>query len=966
MYALRAFGALVLDRDGAPIHSLAAHRNALAILTVLATDGLVTRDRLMALLWPDSDLDRARGSLKQALHTLRQHLACPDLVVGRAGLGLNAALIESDVGRFQDALRAGNLLEAVTLYQGPFLDGVHLNGAPELEQWVEARRATLAQRYREGLERLAQAAEARNEPGEAIRWWTRLAGDDPLDGKAALHLMQALEEGGRRAAALQHFKAHEQVLQRELGLAPDPAAIALANRLLHHSVPAVAWNPAPAPAAPRDVTPASPASRAASPPVLLRWIGPIALGAIVVAGLAIAASRRPDPDIPSDPNLVAIAPFDVLDPSLDLWGEGLMDVLTEDLDGAGPLRTVDQAVALRHWTGRANRGSAERLGGLTGAGLIVYGKVARRGEDSVSIRATLLNRSPAEGGADLVEVAGPEGRMGELVDSLGVNILRALGRGRAIGSQRRVSIGSRSLSALKEFLQGEQFYRQGHFDSALARYDQAIAEDSTFALALRRMAWAVALGAVTSWKYASQDQYLQQAVRHNHGLSPRDSVLLRVDSLLVLGTRSNQAGEIVASLMTGVRNLEELARRYPDDPAIWYELGEHRYHGIPPLGTPALALDAFERAIALDSGFAPAYQHTVKLAIQMGRLDRARHYARAYAVLHPGNAHAPGLGLALMVLDSGGVHHPRVWREIQQAPGSALMWAGHDHFRWMVDTAETAVVLLRELIAGQHDLSGSGALSADSILPLHLAVALVFRGHLREAAEVSQPLLNEEGIGFYRFSIDRFLDLALWDILPDSVVRRTYQLGLLAGTDWNGGTTFSNPRFLRALPYWFARGDTLSVIRFQRRAAEVARAGAPGVAELRGRYFEIAARGYLALMRGDSAEAQRVMEGIPDTLCLIGTCFSEQLLLAQLLVARNADRQAAAILDRWALAGDNTTFAVIAALERGKIAERLGDRALAVERYQFVLDAWRRADPELQPFVRVARAGLSRVARADQ
>ncbi len=64
-----------------------------------------------------------------------------------------------------------------------------------------------------------------------------------------------------------------------------------------------------------------------------------------------------------------------------------------------------------------------------------------------------------------------------------------LGRDRPIGAVRQVSIGSRSLPALKAFLYGEQFYRRGLWDSALVYYDQAIAQDSTFAVAFRHMGW---------------------------------------------------------------------------------------------------------------------------------------------------------------------------------------------------------------------------------------------------------------------------------------------------------------------------------------------------------------------------------------------------------------------------------------------------------------------------------------------
>ena len=165
------------------------------------------------------------------------------------------------------------------------------------------------------------------------------------------------------------------------------------------------------------------------------------------------------------------------------------------------------------------------------------------------------------------------------------------------------------------------------------------------------------------------------------------------------------------------------------------------------------------------------------------------------------------------------------------------------------------------------------------------------------------------------------------------------------------------------MPWWYARRDTVSISRFARRATEVARTSESGIAVLRARYFGAASEGYLALARGDSAEAERLFTAIPDTLCMVGTCFHEQLVLARLLVARGEYRRAGEILDHWGRAGGNTTLAVMAALERGQIAERLGDGATAVERYQFVIDVWRRADPELQPFVSEARAGLERHRR---
>ena len=95
------------------------------------------------------------------------------------------------------------------------------------------------------------------------------------------------------------------------------------------------------------------------------------------------------------------------------------------------------------------------------------------------------------------------------------------------------------------------------------------------------------------------------------------------------------------------------------------------------------------------------------------------------------------------------------------------------------------------------------------------------------------------------------------------------------------------------------------------------------------------------------------------------TCFHLCLTLARLLAARGADQQAAALPDRWRWADGAGPLFVLATLELGRVAERLGERDKAIESYRFVTEAWRRADPELQPYVGEARAALARLARLE-
>jgi TolB-like protein/DNA-binding SARP family transcriptional activator/Flp pilus assembly protein TadD len=281
MYRLRAFGGLVLERDGVRLDGVAGHRKALSLLAALAVHGSLGRERLMALLWPESDAERAKGSLKQAIHLLRRQLAEPDLLVGTAELRLNPDRIESDVQLFTRALEAGDAEAAVALYEGPFLDGVHLDGTPEFERWADERRAELAGRHARALEELARGAEARDDPLGAAGWWRRLQAADPFNGRVALHLMRALEAAGDRAAALRHADAHDLLLREELGIAADATILELAEQLRSPATPgpAGASPTAGAPDRPVPPRPASPPPASGSPPAS-----------------APARSPAPDPD----------------------------------------------------------------------------------------------------------------------------------------------------------------------------------------------------------------------------------------------------------------------------------------------------------------------------------------------------------------------------------------------------------------------------------------------------------------------------------------------------------------------------------------------------------------------------------------------------------------------------------------------------------------------------------------------
>lgn len=233
MLRFRALGSPVVEGAAGPVGGAGAQRKSLALLALLAASGGrgVSRDRIIAYLWPEAEADKAGHRLTQLAYALRRDLGSDDLFLGSADLRLNPAVISSDVQEFIAARRAGDLERAVSVYGGPFLDGFFLTGAPEFERWMENERAGLARDYGEALETLAADAGVRGDHRLAASWWRRLAGHDPLSSRVTVHLMSALASAGRRAEALEQARAYQELIREELEAAPNPAVLALAAQL---------------------------------------------------------------------------------------------------------------------------------------------------------------------------------------------------------------------------------------------------------------------------------------------------------------------------------------------------------------------------------------------------------------------------------------------------------------------------------------------------------------------------------------------------------------------------------------------------------------------------------------------------------------------------------------------------------------------------------------------------------------
>ena len=664
-----------------------------------------------------------------------------------------------------------------------------------------------------------------------------------------------------------------------------------------------------------------------------RWLGLAAVAAIVVLAGWIALKPRTAPAL--DLNRVAIAPFDVIGPDLELWREGLVDVLSRSLDGAGPLRTVSPTLVVRRWGGRADPSAARSLGQETGARTVVFGGLIGAGADSVRLTATVLDvQGPTVLGE--IELRERTDRIDRLADSLTVRVLRELGRTRAIGVVRSAPLGSPSLPALKAFLQGEQYLRRSAWDSSLAYHQRAIALDSGFTLA-----WSHA-GMAAGWQHSANDSlsrtYKLRAGAMNHGLAPRESLIVQAESLaaVVYEGPAQAAGRWWTHGKRLIATLDDAVRRYPNDPELWYMLGDARFHaGSLARLHPGTALEAFNRAIELDSAFTPSYVHAIALGIDEGGTEAGRRYARAFLAAGAMGTYAQSTDLVIRLTDPATRTKASTYLA-DSADAHLLMTVWLALGRWL-DSSETMVDMLRARVAAE-EKTGKKSNASGFMLPSVLAA----RGHVHEAVP--------------RTPIPALLtQYALVGVIPrDSATR--------LARSW---VDSPGDGLLFAVPLLAAVRDTAGIVKALGKVEAVRQHPPPNLPPIVKDFFGYvlaSQRAYLALARGDSAEALRLFDSRPDTAAF-GANQIDDLVHAQLLAARGRPADAAALLERPPV-GFNPGVSIIEilrALERGRVNERLGNRERAIAGYARVVEAWRNADPELQPYVEEARTALVRL-----
>jgi serine/threonine-protein kinase len=626
---------------------------------------------------------------------------------------------------------------------------------------------------------------------------------------------------------------------------------------------------------------------------------------------------------------IAILPFSVRGPEVEVWREGMVDLVSTNLDGVAGIRAIDSRTVMARWreavdeSQTADLTRALQVARRTGARYAVTGSAvaSRRG---LRLVAAIYD---TETGEDVgqAQVEGASDSVFALVDRLSIEVLRAI-LGSQAGSLPKVDLArvtTASLPALKAYLEGELLYRRSDFTGAIPAYLRAVEADSSFALALYRLSNCYAWGENTD--VVLFRQYAEQAARNVGRLTEREALFVRVWSGRLKGR------EALDALRRGVRN-------YPDDSEVWFLLGETYYHNGPMLLTrPEEAERAFERAIQVDSTFTPAYIHLVHLAFVLeADSARAARLAETYERLAPRSEFVPANRLALDLTFGHARSRERARASLDTtSTGTLRNLSSLGYFRSprLLHIEENLLEVLRP----RPDFPNR------AFFMLSLLGTYVDRGKLRAGlALLNDPAFSESMLPYgsyllHNYGVDvpvdrmeRALELAVRDSAPEWGPLGAAALAADLGR-WKEHETI----VARFRAYALAASDSA--------AARDAAAAAEAL------------EAYRLWRQGRPGQALAVFQRQQAT----GVFFDEDLRwwIARILLELDRPREA----ERYWLSLGSSPWAQ---LQLARIYEELGEHEKARRAWELVATGWHDADPELQPKVEEARVSVRRLTRA--
>jgi tetratricopeptide (TPR) repeat protein len=330
-------------------------------------------------------------------------------------------------------------------------------------------------------------------------------------------------------------------------------------------------------------------------------IGSAALALLVAAALYVTLSTGPS-EAPLSANVIAVVPFTVRgSPELDYLGEGIVDLMSAKLDGAGPLTAVSPRaiISLINETGVdvSDPAAGRRVARQLRAGRYVTGDVLELA-GQITLTAYLHDTQRTDAPSQQATTEGSTDDLFEVIDELVTDLLAGSMSGPEDRIQKLATVTSASLPAAKEYLQGERLLRSGQYREAAEAYSRAVEIDTAFALAYYRKS--IAADWIDAYDVRST---ADKAFEFAEQLSPRDRSLLAALRMRRHGQNDEAAQAYRAHL-----------HHYGDEVEALVQLGEALFHDNPRRGRPiAEAAVPFQQAVDLEPSNLIAQIHLARI-----------------------------------------------------------------------------------------------------------------------------------------------------------------------------------------------------------------------------------------------------------------------------------------------------------------------------------------------------------------
>ncbi|UCC24082.1 MAG: tetratricopeptide repeat protein [Gemmatimonadales bacterium] len=355
--------------------------------------------------------------------------------------------------------------------------------------------------------------------------------------------------------------------------------------------------------------------------------GSLALATVLAMGFrAWLGQSGTGPDTSVGENSLVVLPFAFQgNPDHAYLGDGIVDLLSTKMDGAGDIRAVDPRAVLSLVTreGSPSLGPSEAatLAQELGSRLFIMGSIIEVG-DRLTITAALYD--PRRGTEPLAEAsaAGETAGIFESVDELATQLLGGVASGPAARVRQVAAVSTGSLPALRAYLEGEQAYRRGQYREAVSAFQRAVEIDPTYAMAYYRLSVVAEFSTLSDLAQESAELAYRNADR----LSERDQGLLQA----FLAWRRGEHGD-------AEQQYRHLVRTYPDEVEAWFELGEVLIHGNPLHGRSFQeAGEPFRRVLELDPANTAAMYHLARILAVESRYEELDSLVALHSRLSPG------------------------------------------------------------------------------------------------------------------------------------------------------------------------------------------------------------------------------------------------------------------------------------------------------------------------------------------